>query len=407
MGKRKAPHVSLDDIINQPWCYYCTKECTDLKTLHEHQKSKHFVCQVDYCPRRLNTAGGLRVHMQQVHKKELTAVPNAIPGREGVTPEIFGMEGVPQNLIDQKKDLIAREYHRKEQQHLALTGNPLPGTAHLQNHVSKKPKTESKEDIKRRVQEAKEKKAAEKAAAEAAATSAAAANAVINTPTPPGMQAFAAPPGFQPYGVAGYQSPGYYQASTGFSSSPPPAIGYPPPAMPTPPGHFAYPRPTYGGAPMTGEPRSDITFEHLLTTSKAEKPITKDPRIEEMIDQQQALVKEAAAKPATATATAMPNATPAIAANATATAMPNATPAIAANATAAVNAKSNTRAPAKKSEKTNKGQLMTDNTVSWEEKRACNPRYRLKPKASTVQTQMATQGASGTVDTADQLYHTG
>ena len=34
----------------------------------QHQKAKHFKCNM--CPRRLNTAGGLAVHMQQVHKLE-------------------------------------------------------------------------------------------------------------------------------------------------------------------------------------------------------------------------------------------------------------------------------------------------------------------------------------------------
>lgn len=36
--------------------------------LMQHQKAKHFKCNL--CPRRLNTAGGLAVHIQQVHKLE-------------------------------------------------------------------------------------------------------------------------------------------------------------------------------------------------------------------------------------------------------------------------------------------------------------------------------------------------
>jgi hypothetical protein len=36
--------------------------------LMQHQKAKHFKCGM--CPRRLNTAGGLAVHIQQVHKLE-------------------------------------------------------------------------------------------------------------------------------------------------------------------------------------------------------------------------------------------------------------------------------------------------------------------------------------------------
>lgn len=38
----------------------------NLAVLMQHQKAKHFKCH--QCPRRLNTAGGLAVHIQQVHK---------------------------------------------------------------------------------------------------------------------------------------------------------------------------------------------------------------------------------------------------------------------------------------------------------------------------------------------------
>ena len=41
---------------------------THFAVLMQHQKAKHFKCNL--CPRRLNTAGGLAVHIQQVHKLE-------------------------------------------------------------------------------------------------------------------------------------------------------------------------------------------------------------------------------------------------------------------------------------------------------------------------------------------------
>jgi hypothetical protein len=80
----------------------------------QHQKAKHFKCGM--CPRRLNTAGGLAVHIQQVHKLDpekyvwatscilslfltllfsLPKIDNALPGRDGYEIEIFGMEGIP------------------------------------------------------------------------------------------------------------------------------------------------------------------------------------------------------------------------------------------------------------------------------------------------------------------------
>ena len=80
MGKKKR-------IDNKPWlvifsltifklfililrfrCWYCEREFEDDKVLISHQKAKHFRCS--YCPRRLNTANGLAVHIQQVHKLE-------------------------------------------------------------------------------------------------------------------------------------------------------------------------------------------------------------------------------------------------------------------------------------------------------------------------------------------------
>lgn len=72
--------------ILRPWCWYCEREFEDEKgasscfpaspsayavrhaVLMQHQKAKHFKCNL--CPRRLNTAGGLAVHIQQVHKLE-------------------------------------------------------------------------------------------------------------------------------------------------------------------------------------------------------------------------------------------------------------------------------------------------------------------------------------------------
>jgi hypothetical protein len=72
--------------VLRPWCWYCEREFEDEKgpfdhlssltrliskprlVLMQHQKAKHFKCGM--CPRRLNTAGGLAVHIQQVHKLE-------------------------------------------------------------------------------------------------------------------------------------------------------------------------------------------------------------------------------------------------------------------------------------------------------------------------------------------------
>ena len=44
---------------------------------------------------------GLNVHMNQVHKETLTAIENALPNRVGLDVEIFGMEGIPEEIVQQ------------------------------------------------------------------------------------------------------------------------------------------------------------------------------------------------------------------------------------------------------------------------------------------------------------------
>jgi hypothetical protein len=107
--------------MSMAYCWYCEREFEDTKVLLAHQKAKHFRCP--HCPRRLNTAGGLAVHIDQVHKlgtdrsalplnsgSALTAfarIANAIPGRDTFDVEIYGMEGVPANDL--------REWKRRKQ----------------------------------------------------------------------------------------------------------------------------------------------------------------------------------------------------------------------------------------------------------------------------------------------------
>eukprot|EP01018_Ginkgo_biloba_P019485 Gb_38566 [translate_table: standard] len=86
--KRKAPKV---------WCYYCEREFDDEKILVQHQKAKHFKCHV--CHKKLSTAGGMAIHVLQVHKETITKVPNAKPDRESTEIDIFGMEGIPPDVL--------------------------------------------------------------------------------------------------------------------------------------------------------------------------------------------------------------------------------------------------------------------------------------------------------------------
>ncbi|RUS22724.1 hypothetical protein BC937DRAFT_87606 [Endogone sp. FLAS-F59071] len=49
-----------------------------------------------HCGKKLTTAGGMVVHVAQVHKETVNKVPNALAGRESCEIEIFGMEGIPE-----------------------------------------------------------------------------------------------------------------------------------------------------------------------------------------------------------------------------------------------------------------------------------------------------------------------
>jgi hypothetical protein len=90
MGKKKRHEEAPQKRI---YCYYCDRIFDDEKILIQHQKARHFKCNI--CHKKLSTPSGLVVHCMQVHKEALKAVPNAKPGKESVELEIYGMEGVP------------------------------------------------------------------------------------------------------------------------------------------------------------------------------------------------------------------------------------------------------------------------------------------------------------------------
>ncbi|ESR61856.1 hypothetical protein CICLE_v10015448mg [Citrus x clementina] len=101
MGKKKKR------VSSKVWCYYCDREFDDEKILVQHQKAKHFKCHV--CHKKLSTAGGMAIHVLQVHKENVTKVPNAKPGRESTDIEIYGMQGIP-------PDVLAAHYGEEEEE---------------------------------------------------------------------------------------------------------------------------------------------------------------------------------------------------------------------------------------------------------------------------------------------------
>ncbi|PSN65264.1 hypothetical protein BS50DRAFT_575311 [Corynespora cassiicola Philippines] len=229
MTKKRKRYPDLNQKLERPWCYYCERDFDDLKILISHQKAKHFKC--DRCGRRLNTAGGLSVHMNQVHKETLSHVENAVQGRQSLDIEIFGMEGVPQEIIEIHNRQVTEKHFAEETERARVTGNPIRGLyTNGAAPPTKRPKVdESVEEIIKRAQQYhidKENGVIPAPAPEAPAN-----------PTPPALTGFPVPPGVQapPFPVP---APNYPPSA--------PALGVPPrpgsipgqPSLPQRPGFF-------------------------------------------------------------------------------------------------------------------------------------------------------------------------
>lgn len=117
----------------------------------------------------------MSVHLSQVHKETLTTIENALPNRANPDIEIFGTTGIPQDVDEAHRTRVLTQYAQAEAERRAVTGNPAPGS-NTGESAAKKPKIESKEDIKKRMAEFKAKKAA--AAAAGAST--------VSSPSTPG-----------------------------------------------------------------------------------------------------------------------------------------------------------------------------------------------------------------------------
>jgi hypothetical protein len=94
--------------------------------------------------------------MNQVHKEALTMVDNSLPNRQGLDVEIFGMEGIPEDVVQAHNQRIIAGFYQAEAERRAATGNVGPGQ---QGGQSKKPKFESPTDLKKRLAEHKARKA--------------------------------------------------------------------------------------------------------------------------------------------------------------------------------------------------------------------------------------------------------
>lgn len=83
--------------------------------------------------------------MNQVHKETLDHVENALPNRQGLEVEIFGMEGMPTDILEQHRNRIIQNFYQAQEERRVATGNPLPGQQ-MQNS-RKKIKYETAEEL--------------------------------------------------------------------------------------------------------------------------------------------------------------------------------------------------------------------------------------------------------------------
>ncbi|KAH8887141.1 hypothetical protein GQ53DRAFT_693483 [Thozetella sp. PMI_491] len=241
MGKKKRGHPDVEEILGRPWCYYCERDFEDLKLLISHQKAKHFKCE--RCGKRLNTAGGLSVHMNQVHKESLSTVENALPNRQGLDVEIFGMEGVPEDIVQQHNQRIIQNFYTAQAERFAATGNPPPGQSGAQG-PQKKIKKESTDELKARLAAHRAKAAAN----QAAGINGSAANAPSDGQSPgQGNSPFPPPQGGFPYPPPGAQGVPGFSPTQNFPPTYPPGPSPPPGA----PGAFNLPARPPSGAPQT------------------------------------------------------------------------------------------------------------------------------------------------------------
>jgi hypothetical protein len=95
--------------------------------------------------------------MNQVHKEQLATVENALPNRQGLEVEIFGMEGIPEDVMQAHNQRVLQHFYETQAERRAASGNPPPGQGTSQ---PKKPKVEGASDLKKRLAEFRAKKAA-------------------------------------------------------------------------------------------------------------------------------------------------------------------------------------------------------------------------------------------------------
>merc|ERR1712127_122273 len=74
------------------------------------------------------------IHITQVHKEQVRKIPNAIKGRDDLSLNIVGMDGIPQNMIDDKLRSLGYEVAVKDDENKSggiKAAKPIPPPIHV------------------------------------------------------------------------------------------------------------------------------------------------------------------------------------------------------------------------------------------------------------------------------------
>jgi len=104
MGRKKALGASAK-VDLRPFCYFCDRTFEDDNVLIQHQRAKHFrcaECDDGQIRGKCESVQGLIVHTLKVHGKALARVPNAQQGRDNPDQNVYGMDGIPDEMMEAK-----------------------------------------------------------------------------------------------------------------------------------------------------------------------------------------------------------------------------------------------------------------------------------------------------------------
>lgn len=125
--KRAAPNP-----YDRIFCYYCDRTFQNEQELLMHQREKHLRCPS--CNKRMLSVPSLMIHASQMHNLTLSAVPNAVPGRDATDIDVLGMKGIPDEyyskLEGRRKVVPVTE---------CSSSAPRPTTALVQHPVAHQP----------------------------------------------------------------------------------------------------------------------------------------------------------------------------------------------------------------------------------------------------------------------------